>query len=65
MSKALRVEIKVEIKRDVRIHADLLHTSCSLLQFGKESERRSFHHYQASLVFTAFALEAYLPKLAW
>ena len=50
-------------ERDVRIHASLWHTSRCLLERGKEQEGASFHQFMASLVFTAFTLEAYLNWL--
>lgn len=50
-------------ERDVRIHANLWHTSECLLQRGQEQERASFHQFMGSLVFTAFTLEAYLNWL--
>ena len=50
-------------ERDVRIHANLWHTSRCLLERGQEQENASFHQFMASLVFTAFTLEAYLNWL--
>jgi hypothetical protein len=50
-------------ERDVRIHANLWHTSMCLLERGQEQERASFHQFMGSLVFTAFTLEAYLNWL--
>jgi hypothetical protein len=50
-------------ERDVRIHASLWHSSHCLLKRGQEEENASFHRFMASLVFTAFTLEAYLNWL--
>jgi len=61
MSKKKVVTVIKE--RDVRIHANLWHTSACLLERGRELERASFHQFMASLVFTAFTLEAYLNWL--
>jgi hypothetical protein len=43
--------------------ANLWHTSRCLLERGQEQEKASFHQFMASLVFTAFTLEAYLNWL--
>jgi hypothetical protein len=55
--------VTVTIKRDVRIHGSLWPTSCWLLERGKEEKTGSSHLFMASLVFTAFTLEAYLNWL--
>jgi hypothetical protein len=47
-------------ERDVRTHAELWHTSNCLLESGKQVPEGSAHQFRASLVFRAFALEAYL-----
>jgi hypothetical protein len=57
------MKAKVRKERDVRIHANLWHTSKCLLERGQEQERASFHQFMGSLVFTAFTLEAYLNWL--
>ncbi|MFZ3262459.1 MAG: hypothetical protein WA172_00525 [Terriglobales bacterium] len=51
---------RVEKKRDVRIHAELWHTSNCLLRAGRENAEGSAHQLRASLIFRAFALEAFL-----
>ncbi len=61
MSK--RKLVTVTKKRDVRIHADLWHTSKCLLEKGQADAAGSEHQFKASLVFTAFTLEAYLNWL--
>jgi hypothetical protein len=50
----------VKTERDVRIHAELWHTSDCLLRAGKERAKGSAHQFRASLAFRAFALEAFL-----
>ena len=57
------MKARVRKERDVRIHANLWHTSMCLLKKGQEEERASFHQFMGSLVFTAFTLEAYLNWL--
>lgn len=47
-------------QRDVRTHAELWHTSNCLLRAGQEVREGSVHQFRASLVFRAFALEAFL-----
>jgi hypothetical protein len=61
MSKPKVVTVTKE--RDVRIHANLWRTSWCLLERGQEQEKASYHQFMASLVFTAFTLEAYLNWL--
>jgi hypothetical protein len=48
---------------DVRAHAYLWHASKCLLERGQEQEKASRQQFMASMVFTAFALEAYLNWL--
>lgn len=54
-------------ERQVRTYAEMWHTSSCLLKKGQEQPIGSKHQFMASLVFTAFTLEAYLnhigPKL--
>jgi len=47
-------------QRDVRIHAELWHSANCLLRAGQQHPRGSAHQFRASLVFRAFALEAFL-----
>jgi hypothetical protein len=56
---------KVSIKKErvVRADGELWHTSWCLLKSGQENEVGSTHQFRASLVFTAFALEAYLNHI--
>jgi hypothetical protein len=55
--------VTVTKERDVRIHASLWNSSRWLLKRGQEQEEACFHQFMASLVFTAFTLEAYLNWL--
>jgi hypothetical protein len=55
--------VTVTKARDARIHADLWHASKCLLEKGQAEESGSEHQFKASLVFTAFTLEAYLNWL--
>jgi hypothetical protein len=52
--------VSVEKVREVITYAEMWHTSLSLLSRGQEQVRGSAHQFRASLVFTAFTLEAYL-----
>lgn len=61
---AMPATATVTKERDVRMHAELWHTSKCLLQRGQEQEEGSVLQFRASLVFTTFALEAYLNWLA-
>lgn len=54
---------RVTKQRDVRIHAELWHTSNCLLRVGQKERTGSAHQFRASLVFRAFALEAFLNWL--
>jgi hypothetical protein len=54
---------RVRKQRDVRIHAELWHTSNCLLRTGQQSPNGSAHQFRASLIFRAFALEAFLNWL--
>jgi hypothetical protein len=47
----------------VRIHAELWHTANCLLEAGQQRATASTHQFRASLVFRAFALEAFLNWL--
>jgi hypothetical protein len=51
---------RVKRQRDVRTHAELWHTSNCLLDAGQLEPKGSVHQFRASLVFRAFALEAFL-----
>jgi hypothetical protein len=60
-SKRIRKERKVFIttEREVITYAEMWHTSKCLLEKGQKQSEGSTHQFIASLVFTAFALEAY------
>lgn len=47
----------------MRIHAELWHTANCLLETGQQRATASTHQFRASLVFRAFALEAFLNWL--
>lgn len=60
-------KIAISFEREVKTYTEMWHTSKCLLERGVENQKGSFHQFMASLVFTAFTLEAYLnhigPKL--
>jgi len=58
-----KIKIVVTKEREVNTYTEMWHTSYCLLQKGLEQRKGSFHQYMASLVFTAFALEAYLNHI--
>jgi hypothetical protein len=62
-----RRKIAITKERDVKTYAEMWQTSRCLFERGLEDEKGSYHQFMASLVFTAFTLEAYLnhigPKL--
>ncbi|MDI6687375.1 MAG: hypothetical protein QME06_04045 [Desulfobacterales bacterium] len=58
MTKKRKVPITKE--REVKTYAEMWHTSRCLLKKAQEEPTGSFHQFMASLVFTAFTLEAYL-----
>jgi hypothetical protein len=56
-------KVTVTKDRQVVTYAELWHTSRCLLKKGQDEAAGSFHQYMASLVFTAFTLEAYLNHI--
>ena len=58
-----RKKVLVNKEREVKTYAEMWHTSCCLLKKGLEEPEGSFHQFMASLVFTAFTLEAYLNHI--
>jgi hypothetical protein len=60
MTTKSKQRVSVEKVREVITYAEMWHTSLSLLTRGQEQVRGSAHQFRASLVFTAFTLEAYL-----
>lgn len=50
-------------EREVKTYAEMWHTSHCLLKKGLQNPEGSFHQFMASLVFTAFTLEAYLNHI--
>jgi hypothetical protein len=56
-------KVAVDKEREVKTYAEMWHTSRCLLEKGLEDPKGSFHQFMASLVFTAFTLEAYLNHI--
>ena len=56
-------KISISKERNVRTYAEMWRTSRFLLQKGTKIEKGSPHQFIASLVFTAFTLEAYLNHI--
>jgi hypothetical protein len=54
------LSVSVAVEREVITYSHMWYTSECLLKRGQEQEAHSFHQFMASLVFTAFTLEAYL-----
>ena len=50
-------------EREFITYSEHWHTSKVLLMLGVESERGSYHQFLASIVFTAFTLEAFLNHM--
>jgi hypothetical protein len=59
-NKYMTKKVVTEKEREVRTYAEIWHTSRCLLIKGQEQPKGSHHQFMASLVFTAFTLEAYL-----
>ncbi len=55
-----RRKVLIEKRRDVIMYAEMWHSSRCLLRHGQEHPIGSAHQFRASLVFTAFTLEAFL-----
>lgn len=53
-------KVVVTKERYVHTYSEMWHTSYFLLEMGLEASKWSILHFRASLVFTAFTLEAYL-----
>ncbi len=56
-------KVQVTSRREVFTYSEFWHTSYCLLELAKEDPRGSIHQFRASLVFTAFAYEAYLNHI--
>src|SRR4051812_37108985 len=63
MNEPTNRKARVTKERDVRIHAELWHTSNCLLQAGQREATGCAHQFRASIVFRAFYLEAFLNWL--
>ena len=55
--------VEIDKKREVKTYAEMWHTSQCLLAKGIKDHEGCFHQFRASLVFTAFTLEACLNHL--
>lgn len=53
-------QVKIEVKREVRAYVEFWYTSTRLLEMTNEVKQGQYHLVMGSLVFTAFALEAFL-----
>jgi hypothetical protein len=60
---ATNLKAVVKKRRDVRVHAELWHTANCLLSAGQKEPTGSAHQFRGSLLFRAFALEAFLNWL--
>jgi hypothetical protein len=58
-----KTKVIVTKERNVTTYAEMWHTSYCLLVKGQEELRMSVHQFRASLIFTAFTLEAYLNHI--
>ena len=56
-------KVIVTKERNVTTYAEMWHTSYCLLVKGQEERRMSVHQFRASLIFSAFTLEAYLNHI--
>jgi len=56
-------KVAVKTEREIIAYSHMWHTSDCLLRRGQEQKAASFHQFMASLVFTAFTLEAYLNHI--
>lgn len=56
-------KIRVSRERQVNTYAELWHASHVMLYKAKETTGGSFHQFMASLIFTAFMMEAYLNHI--
>jgi DNA primase large subunit len=54
---------RVSKERQVNTYAEMWHASFMLLQRARENRRGSYYQFMASLIFTAFTLEAYLNHI--
>jgi hypothetical protein len=58
-----KAKVIIEKERAVNTYTDMWHTSRCLLDKGTEDQKGRYHQFMASLVFTAFTLEAYLNHI--
>lgn len=62
MSKS-KAEVIIQKERKINTYADMWHTSHFLMEKGIEDQKGCNHQFMASLVFTAFTLEAYFNHI--
>jgi hypothetical protein len=55
--------LSLKARREVNTYAEMWHTSWCLLDAGRSNPEGSAHQFRASLVFTAFTLEACLNHI--
>jgi hypothetical protein len=58
-----KAKVIIQKEREVNTYADMWHTSHCLLDKGIEDQKGCYHQFMASLVFTAFTLEAYFNHI--
>ncbi len=58
-----KAKVTIKKEREVNTYADMWHTSHFLLNKGIEDQKGCYHQFMASLVFTAFTLEAYFNHI--
>ena len=56
----MKKQVEVKSERDVNTYAEFWHTSYCLIEMTNKVEEGSHHLIMSSLVFTSFAIEAYL-----
>ncbi len=58
-----KAKVIIQKEREVNTYADMWHTSHCLLDKGIEDQKGCYHQFIASLIFTAFTLEAYFNHI--
>jgi len=58
-----RAKVTIKKEREVNTYADMWHTSRCLMDKGIKDQKGCYHQFMASLVFTAFTLEAYFNHI--
>lgn len=57
------MKYKATLERKIITYSELWDTSYSFLICGQKTEKRSYHQFLGSIVFSAFALEAFLNHI--